>query len=756
MKKWRYSLFIRFVATYLLVLIIPLLLIGSFVYGSFTLLLENQAKQSIRHMELQMTEIVDTRISELENLSFSISNDMDIAPLFSAALNSENSYQYYTGIRKLKSYASSNALIDNVYLKGNDTLLDINGLPLQQNIYDINRVFSMGYRANSLFYNPGAIKSSILFIKVMPSGLEKATGYLVFTIPVFSFKKVVNGILEEYKGNIYMLNNYGDIVVFDTGNNDIINPKPVLEKVRGKDTDTPVSCEINKTRYIISNIHSSNTGLSYITILPYRQIMEKVDAIKAKTIQISTAALLIGLILAYFFSYRNYKPIKKMISSKIPEAFLKSKKTYSNELDMINSIYSFAINENQTLREIINENASASRTDFLLKLLRGQIADRNTAEKMAYSLNMDIEGGSFSVAIISIDNYYLKDNMLKIVDELDRLLSTVYTFFTDTFGKYGMFYLLLPEEDKIAVVIDIRNNNFQMEEFTSRVQELLMLVAGSFAFTVTAGIGCLHENLFDIRESYREARLAVGYKLIKGKNNVILYSDINDKEYRMELKGFYILNDKNNILNYLNAGDINSIHREIDLLFQNIRNMQLSLNIVKCIYYEVINTAIRVANDYNMESSKLMDLMCVETLDELQNNIMLIYNDICMNIMKLKRHRNMDVGEQLIKYINEHYKDPGLSLEHLSEKFNLSPPYISKIFKEKSGGNFIDYLIKTRINASKSELLNTRKAIREISENVGYTEIHTFMRNFKDYEKITPGQYRKKFGCSFGNSRDLA
>lgn len=101
------------------------------------------------------------------------------------------------------------------------------------------------------------------------------------------------------------------------------------------------------------------------------------------------------------------------------------------------------------------------------------------------------------------------------------------------------------------------------------------------------------------------------------------------------------------------------------------------------------------------------------------------------------------MANKMINYINENYaKD--ISLNEIAEYFNMSTSYLSTMFKYYTGQNFKDYLNLCRVKASK-ELMqkNSNLKINEIASKVGCNGSVTFIRMFKKYEGMSPGQYQK-------------
>ena len=76
----------------------------------------------------------------------------------------------------------------------------------------------------------------------------------------------------------------------------------------------------------------------------------------------------------------------------------------------------------------------------------------------------------------------------------------------------------------------------------------------------------------------------------------------------------------------------------------------------------------------------------------------------------------------------------------------LSPYYFSKIFKEETGENFIEYLTKIRIEKAKELLVKPDISIKEAGIRSGYTDPNYFSRIFKKQTDMTPSEYKTRYG----------
>ena len=100
------------------------------------------------------------------------------------------------------------------------------------------------------------------------------------------------------------------------------------------------------------------------------------------------------------------------------------------------------------------------------------------------------------------------------------------------------------------------------------------------------------------------------------------------------------------------------------------------------------------------------------------------------------------VVQKIIQYLKSNYSQH-ISLDGIAQNMYLSPVYISKIFKEKTGDSPINYLIQIRLTKAKEMLEENRGSIRTIAAQVGYDDVYHFSKLFKKYYGVSPLYYRK-------------
>lgn len=99
---------------------------------------------------------------------------------------------------------------------------------------------------------------------------------------------------------------------------------------------------------------------------------------------------------------------------------------------------------------------------------------------------------------------------------------------------------------------------------------------------------------------------------------------------------------------------------------------------------------------------------------------------------------------KIVRFVQKHLSEE-ISLSVLAEEFHFSTQYVSQLFKNEIGVNFLTYLTNIRMEKAKKLLLGTDLPIAEVSEQSGYSDYRVFTKAFKKSEGITPSQYRRDF-----------
>lgn len=110
---------------------------------------------------------------------------------------------------------------------------------------------------------------------------------------------------------------------------------------------------------------------------------------------------------------------------------------------------------------------------------------------------------------------------------------------------------------------------------------------------------------------------------------------------------------------------------------------------------------------------------------------------------EMKNPRRPRVIEKALDYIDKKYAEQ-LTLEDVAEVNGMSKFHFSRIFNEKSGYSFKDYLNRKRIAEAKRLMREEEYNVSEACYSVGFNDVSYFGQVFKKLEQMNPSQYRRR------------
>lgn len=105
-------------------------------------------------------------------------------------------------------------------------------------------------------------------------------------------------------------------------------------------------------------------------------------------------------------------------------------------------------------------------------------------------------------------------------------------------------------------------------------------------------------------------------------------------------------------------------------------------------------------------------------------------------------NRRMLQLKKVFEIIEARYAEP-LSLDALAACVGLTPKYLCRFFREATHRTPVDYLCYYRVEMACYALAATEHSVTEIALDSGFSDLNYFIRCFRKYKGITPGQYRK-------------
>lgn len=272
----------------------------------------------------------------------------------------------------------------------------------------------------------------------------------------------------------------------------------------------------------------------------------------------------------------------------------------------------------------------------------------------------------------------------------------------------------------------------------SLAQEILSLRKTEAEAGWFIGIGQVCGSLDQIRQSYQESLIATMDSTLPVKYR--FYSDVP-----ILSDGFspqLAKHGEKKLFDHIRLGQWEDVSYYALDLIQVYENGGADLLQIQQRVLELMWVISRVMSEVGVETDTPLYSFQAQDCRQLRSETSYLLDRMKESYTKHYGNLEADAIQQIKVYISEHSNED-ISLDVLGQRVGLSPIYISKMFKEKLGINYIDFLTECRIDKAKKLLADPEKSIKEITFEVGYHEPNYFSKVFKKNTAVSPKEYRK-------------
>ncbi|MCR2822995.1 helix-turn-helix domain-containing protein [Lederbergia panacisoli] len=735
-------LFYKYLISYFIIFLIPYLTISIIFYQMSVSSLQEEIIQSNYSQLEQVRDLTDSRMEELKNIATRISTDHRLTPYMV-----RQPYYNIEAIQELSKYQVNSSLIDDLYLyyDEDDYIYSPKGVTTVDTVikYDhklkeseITKFKETIYSESQPVIYPLELKSDkkqspkniIAYFYPVPPGSSISYGKVIFFVKQETLTKLINNILGDFQGNIYIFNKENEILASD--NNGKLLDSSALYGLANSDTKV-INENINNEKYSLVRIKSDISGWTFVTAIPTAQFYGKLSALKKMIISIFSIIAVFGVISAFLLSVRQYRPIENIaqyLKSNQRTGLIKKSK---DELEIIRDSIELMFQDSKKLEERVIEQKPFVRAQFLLKMIKGNI--KVDMETLSEEAHLSFNGNSYFVMVISYkgndeNDFYGREGMVDLLSKVS---------FQGCVG-YGVE---LFHEKAIALIVSIGDEqDLQLRSLYFEKMKEIIASAGS-GLVPKIGVGNVHQGMENINHSYIEALASIEFNLVTN-SNIVFFDEITLK---MGRNIWYPAEYQVKFTQSLKQGDFHLAIENLESIFQYLRNEEISIPLIRCMCFDIINTVLKYLAELEIihKVQNIDRIVDFQSLEELKFSLIKMIKLVCEEVDIRKESNNIQLRNDIIAYIQNEYKSNNLNLELLAATFSLSTSYISRFIKEQTGFTFTQYIWNLRSEEFKRQLLETNLPIREIVKDIGYVDVANFTRKFRNEEGLTPGQYRQ-------------
>ncbi|NJD03222.1 MAG: response regulator [Ruminiclostridium sp.] len=384
---------------------------------------------------------------------------------------------------------------------------------------------------------------------------------------------------------------------------------------------------------------------------------------------------------------------------------------------------------------------------FYEDLLQKELESSNIVKNVNI-LQLDLQMGfKYMVLAMEIDNLFSID----VTDaDIFAFKSRVMCLAGELLDKSGRKATIELEGALFAFILEICPFEEDMkirERLTGVGETICGGVADLGKQTVTIGIGTVVDNFTRLHSSYISAYNLLAGKFYAGNNRVLTDLVYTGNRTKKVIFNKTVLDKIVESIRMSKKESIGEILSRLKALVSE--NSDAEPNYVRRAVIHFMDEILHQLTGTNQDNLfEDMDaspaIYKSETVNEIFSLMQEWVQAIINRLDQQKKNGTAKIVQDVLDIVKNRFHED-LFLGKVAEEVGVHPSYLCRIFKKETGENLIHYIMNYRVEKAKQFLYDNNVKIYEVAFMVGYENIKTFTRIFKNITGKTPKEYRERF-----------
>jgi len=528
----------------------------------------------------------------------------------------------------------------------------------------------------------------------------------------------------------------------------------VIQEQLGEDMQT-FSVEFDGTPYSIALVSSPYTGWKYVDIIPTEVLLYRGWQVEKFIYLLAAFSIGVAVVCALLMTKMIYKPIYSLFE------FVRTRRGKDgdanrpaqgkSEMAFLHAALQSMSTQGEELELKLRETLPVLRLSFLNSVLHEKTQQVSEREAKFAHYQLPVTDFGFFVCILRIDDY---ENFTSKYAAADQSLIRYFIakVADEVAGSYCRIMHVNTETRDVIFICNLRTEDTVLKFRSEAIQlmtEICTYIRQYLQITVSIGLGDLKPDCGLISDSYQEALKALDVWAFKGQE--VLAADwLTNREESSQHALMHQLGEvKRELLTGLRESDNAAVDACLDQFNRFVKSLDgYPYGLIQHAYVQLTAAIHKRAVELGMgqEYSGMLahlyeQVMRRETADQLMRGLSAYIAQVRKGLAGLLEKPKGHVGEQIMAYIRANF-DKEISLGGIADQLQLDISYVSRLFKQETNLNFMEHVISLRLERARKLLTETGLSIKEIGIAVGYANPRSFNRIFKQYEGLTPGEYR--------------
>ncbi|WP_191565552.1 helix-turn-helix domain-containing protein [Metabacillus idriensis] len=514
--------------------------------------------------------------------------------------------------------------------------------------------------------------------------------------------------------------------------------KHVLQEAFEKSANSETDTQLTSGEYTIKTMNSEVLkDWNYLYFSSKKEFGLSFWEMLAESLPVYVLFLLSGFLITLVIVNYTYRPVKKVLDH-LREG---QESVGEDEFSFIYSVTEKMKTVNQTLRSTIETNQLPLKNKFMKDLLLGLVENDQISIKLE---QFDLKALKEGRVILFEFTHYKEWGESLSREGILTLKIQLLNYLKKHLELSNFYELIEMESEKLAVL----TSEVQLEKIREWLNKFKASLDEGLQSTMFIAISEVVQSPAEFERGYKQVRSLLEYRYTIERKNIVTFEDV--EEFEQSSYYFPLETEKDLIDLSLRGKKEKALAILKNVLQDNLYNRQLDEAALNRFVFAISASYNRILsqvnqsdrNNFNQEENLYEKLEIIRGKRKLEDTISRLFELLLTKIQAKTEQTDLSVADQLMNFIHMNFQKD-LSLTDLAEHFNLSSSYVSTIFKEKTGENFKEYLNMYRIKVAKEILANSDVKISELATMVGFNNVNTFIRIFKKYVGLSPGQYEK-------------
>ncbi|RAV16684.1 helix-turn-helix domain-containing protein [Paenibacillus contaminans] len=588
--------------------------------------------------------------------------------------------------------------------------------------------------------------------------LTHAEGYrkgaVAFNIDERSIFNLIKNAIDPSTGYIFITDAQGTII--SHSDKSLIGSQAsgaVWSKQMSEQDEGRFSTRISGIGRTVFYMKSPYTGWEIISVVSDSELSKPLVRVRNTLLGISVVLLLLAVAMSAAVNSWMFRPVNRVLAnvSKQLQQYRayerKSEHTAEDEFGSIERSLSHILADSDRMYRQMRETQPVIKWRLVMDALIG--ARKNPGELLPSleAIGFPLYAGQMLAMAAEFD----RKSEIATPQDLHLYCYALCNVAEEMINTECLGVAIEARDGLVVIVISFADSDGEANVLrVLAVAELIKsYVEEQFKRTISIGLGRMTQGMETLQQSYHDALSALSYKMILGGNTIISSEDIREPASGEFMR---LLGMTDAIVDSLRLTDREKMAKQTERWFGEMAASGAAPDMIRQLVVQFMMKAAKAVGEIDpalleeAPSHRLFDLLSqYENIRQLSDHVIDQLGRYAEQIgeKRSNRERN-DVIERITAFIDERYMHSDLSLNYLASEFKLSVSHVSRLFKEQTESNFIDYLMDIRMRKAKELLAGTDMLVRDVSGAVGYTNVNSFVRIFKKSTGFTPGEYRER------------